>query len=130
MVAQALTSVVPVALFAAFTSSVLVLSLGAAVLFSLFWLGVAVMVLVPTLFVTVTIGAVLFCWAVAIRFAYNTLPAILKNLFAGSREAAEDKYNNYSDVVNKAKKAIKDSANRNGTNGTYTNGATNGTHEG
>ncbi|TLD25548.1 hypothetical protein PspLS_05958 [Pyricularia sp. CBS 133598] len=130
LVAQVLTCAVPVALFAAFTSSVLVLSLGAAVLFTFFWLGVAVMVLVPTLFVTVTIGAVLFCWVVAIRFAYTTLPAVLKNLFAGSREAAEEKYNNYSDAIDRAKKAIKDSANRNGTNGTHTNGATNGTHEG
>lgn len=130
LVAQALASVIPLGLFAAFTSSVMVLSLGAAVMFSLFWLGMAMLVLVPTLFVTVTIGSIMFFWLIAGKFAWNSLPAGVRNFFTG-RQSENGEDNSYAATVARAKKAIKDSAyrNGNGTNGTYANGNRNGTYD-
>lgn len=122
---QVLTSSVPIGVFAAFTSSVATLSLGAAMMFSLFWFGVAVMVLIPTLFVTVSLGSIMFFWGVMVQLVWNVLPMAIKNFFSQTREEAD---NSYSAAVTRAKKAIKDSANRNGlgTNGTYANGDKNG----
>jgi len=47
-------------------------------LFSLFWIGVALLVLVPTLFITVSLGIVVWIWAVSsflvARWVYNVVP--------------------------------------------------------
>lgn len=56
----------------------LALSLIAALLFSLFWIGIALLILVPTLFITVSLGIVVWIWAVssflAARWVYNVVP--------------------------------------------------------
>ncbi|KLU91465.1 hypothetical protein MAPG_09985 [Magnaporthiopsis poae ATCC 64411] len=78
IVAQVLTSLLPIGLFLAFTISVLAVSMGAALLFSLFWLGVALLFLIPALFMTVSLGLLVFMWAVAARFAWYALPARIK----------------------------------------------------
>lgn len=79
IVAQVLTSLLPIGLFLAFTISILVFSVGAALLFSLFWLGVALLFLIPALFMTISLGFLVFMWAVAARFAWFALPARIKS---------------------------------------------------
>lgn len=68
----------PFTLFASFVIATVLFSFITALLFSLFWLGAALLVLVPTLFVTVSLGIVVWIWAVcsflATRWAYNMLP--------------------------------------------------------
>jgi hypothetical protein len=72
---QTLLSFTPVALFFAFALGTLALSFITALLFSLFWIGIALFVLVPTLFITVSLGIVLWVWAVSsflvARWVYN-----------------------------------------------------------
>ncbi|KAJ9130703.1 hypothetical protein NKR19_g9796 [Coniochaeta hoffmannii] len=57
-------SLPPTFLFAAFVLSTLLLALGAAVLFALFWTGVALLLLVPSLFVAAGCAVFLWAWAV------------------------------------------------------------------
>lgn len=75
---QLLLSFTPLALFLSFTIGTLFLSLISALLFSLFWIGVALLVLIPTLFVTVSLGIVVWVWAVTsflvARWVYNIIP--------------------------------------------------------
>jgi hypothetical protein len=75
---QTLLSFTPVALFLAFALGTLALSFITALLFSLFWIGIALFVLVPTLFITVSLGVVLWVWAVSsflvARWLYNIVP--------------------------------------------------------
>lgn len=51
-------------------------------IFSLFWIGVALLVLVPTLFITVSLGIVVWIWAVTsflvARWLYNIVPINVK----------------------------------------------------
>ncbi|KAF8848756.1 hypothetical protein BDZ45DRAFT_681022 [Acephala macrosclerotiorum] len=65
VVAQLLFSFLPLALFASFVLGTLFLSLISALLFSLFWIGVALLVLVPTLFITVSLGFIFWVWAIS-----------------------------------------------------------------
>ncbi|GAO19308.1 hypothetical protein UVI_02008330 [Ustilaginoidea virens] len=78
LVAQALLSGFPVLLFASFSVSCLVFALGAAILFALFWTGVALLVLVPTLLVTASIGLLVWAWCVGgfvvARWLYHHAP--------------------------------------------------------
>ncbi|PHH63151.1 hypothetical protein CDD81_6202 [Ophiocordyceps australis] len=55
----------PLLLFAAFAASTVVLALGAAVVFSLFWIGLALLVLVPVLLVASSVALIVWVWAVA-----------------------------------------------------------------
>jgi len=75
---QLLLSFTPLALFLSFTIGVLALSLITAALFSLFWIGVALLILVPTLFITVSLGILIWIWAVSsflvARWVYNVVP--------------------------------------------------------
>lgn len=75
---QTLLSFTPVALFLAFALGTLALSFITALLFSIFWIGIALFVLVPTLFITVSLGIVLWVWAVSsflvARWLYNIVP--------------------------------------------------------
>jgi len=75
---QTLLSFTPVAVFLAFALGTLALSFITALLFSLFWIGIALFVLVPTLFITVSLGIVLWVWAVSsflvARWVYNIVP--------------------------------------------------------
>ncbi|KEY72915.1 hypothetical protein S7711_06745 [Stachybotrys chartarum IBT 7711] len=62
--AQLVLSFIPILLFTTFALSVVAFALGAALLFALFWIGVALLVLVPTLLVTASLGLLLWAWAV------------------------------------------------------------------
>jgi hypothetical protein len=68
-------------------------------LFSLFWIGVALLVLVPTLFITVSLGLVVWIWAVTsflvARWIYNIVPINV-------RGKAEAKIPNGKVVVSKS----------------------------
>lgn len=75
---QIFLSFTPVAVFASFTAGVLLLSFICAFLFSLFWIGVALLVLVPTLFITVSLGIAVWIWAVCTfliaKWVYDMIP--------------------------------------------------------
>ncbi|KAH8174408.1 promethin domain-containing protein [Sarocladium implicatum] len=64
IVSQFLLSFLPLLLFTTFALSTVAFSLGAAVVFALFWIGVAFMLLVPTLLVTSSIAVLVWGWAV------------------------------------------------------------------
>ena len=53
-----------------------------AIVFSLFWIGIALLVLLPTLFITVSLGIVVWIWAVSsfliARWVYNFVPINVK----------------------------------------------------
>ena len=57
-------------------------ALGAAIIFSLFWIGVALLILVSTVFVTGGIGICIWGWGVAsfvaARWVYRMLPASMR----------------------------------------------------
>ncbi|KAB5576087.1 hypothetical protein GE09DRAFT_614791 [Coniochaeta sp. 2T2.1] len=55
----------PILLFTTFVSSTILLALGAAVVFTLFWTGVALFFLVPALFIAVGFAMFFWAWAVA-----------------------------------------------------------------
>ncbi|KAI1204580.1 uncharacterized protein F4807DRAFT_326949 [Annulohypoxylon truncatum] len=71
-------SLAPILLFAGFAMTTIAFSLISAVIFSLFWIGVATLFLVPTLFITFSIALLLWAWAAATffagRWAYERLP--------------------------------------------------------
>ncbi|KAI1138419.1 hypothetical protein F5Y05DRAFT_38879 [Hypoxylon sp. FL0543] len=66
---QLTLSLAPLLLFAGFAATTTAVSLISAVMFSLFWIGVAMLVLVPTLFITSSIALLLWLWAAATFFA-------------------------------------------------------------
>ncbi|OIW29386.1 hypothetical protein CONLIGDRAFT_680237 [Coniochaeta ligniaria NRRL 30616] len=57
-------SLPPILLFTTFVLSTLLLTLGAAILFTLFWTGVALFLLVPSLFIAAGCAIFLWTWAV------------------------------------------------------------------
>ncbi|KAF7546281.1 hypothetical protein G7Z17_g8552 [Cylindrodendrum hubeiense] len=78
LVAQLLFSFLPVLLFATFSLSTVAFSLGAALVFALFWIGVAFMVLMPALLLTSSVAVLIWAWAVGsflvARWLYNHAP--------------------------------------------------------
>ncbi|KAM5356522.1 hypothetical protein ACJ41O_003168 [Fusarium nematophilum] len=64
IVSQLLFSFLPFLLFATFSLSTVAFALGAAIIFALFWIGVAFMLLVPTLLVTSSVAVLVWGWAV------------------------------------------------------------------
>lgn len=78
IVAQLLFSFLPVLLFATFSLSTVAFSLGAALVFALFWIGVAFMVLMPALLLTSSVAVLIWGWAVGsflvARWLYNHAP--------------------------------------------------------
>ncbi|PTB63422.1 hypothetical protein BBK36DRAFT_1098351, partial [Trichoderma citrinoviride] len=76
---QLLFSLLPLTLFLSFALSTLLLALAAAFAFALFWIGVASLFLVPTLFITSSFAAL--CWGasvggfVFVRKLYHYAPA-------------------------------------------------------
>ncbi|KAI1749698.1 hypothetical protein F4782DRAFT_533136 [Xylaria castorea] len=77
--AQLLTALLPFLLFATFVLSTTAIALACAVSFALFWSGVALLVLVPTLFLTFGFAVLVWLWAVGayvvFRAVYARLPA-------------------------------------------------------
>ncbi|KAI4862844.1 hypothetical protein F4820DRAFT_396915 [Hypoxylon rubiginosum] len=71
-------SLAPLLLFAGFVTTTLAVSLISALMFSLFWMGIATLILVPTLFLTFSIALLFWAWAAATYFAgrwvYTRLP--------------------------------------------------------
>jgi hypothetical protein len=84
---QFLLSSTPIALFLAFALGTLALSFITALLFSIFWIGIALLLLVPTLFITVSLGIVLWVWAVSsfliARWVYNFVPVRVAQVTKG-----------------------------------------------
>ncbi|KAL7808670.1 hypothetical protein V8C26DRAFT_280597 [Trichoderma gracile] len=76
---QLLFSLLPLTLFLSFALSTLLLALSAAFAFALFWIGVASLFLVPTLFITSSFAAL--CWGASVggflfvRKLYHYAPA-------------------------------------------------------
>lgn len=72
---QLLLAALPLLLFISFTLATLGLSILAAAAFSIFWIGTALLVLVPTLLVTFSAGVFVWLWAVGTyvfcRLAYR-----------------------------------------------------------
>ncbi|KAL6900395.1 hypothetical protein GGI43DRAFT_405335 [Trichoderma evansii] len=75
---QVLFSVLPILLFLSFALSTFFLTLCAAVIFTLFWVGVASLFLIPTLFITSSLAVL--CWGssvgsfVVARWLYHHAP--------------------------------------------------------
>ncbi|KAL9947661.1 hypothetical protein D7B24_003950 [Verticillium nonalfalfae] len=88
LAAQLIFSFLPLVIFATFALSTVGFALGAALLFALFWIGVALLVLVPTLFLTSAVGLLVWIWAagsfVVARKLWQVAPASVKGGQQGS----------------------------------------------
>ncbi|KAH7254112.1 uncharacterized protein BKA55DRAFT_567027 [Fusarium redolens] len=83
IVSQLLLSFLPLLIFLTFSLSTIVFALGAAIVFALFWIGVALLVLVPALLVTSSIAVLVWGWAIGsfiiARWLYNHSPVGARN---------------------------------------------------
>ncbi|KAG4253384.1 hypothetical protein FPRO03_07344 [Fusarium proliferatum] len=83
IVSQLLLSFLPLLIFLTFSLSTIVFALGAAIVFALFWIGVALLALVPALLVTSSIAVLVWGWAIGsfiiARWLYNHLPVGVQN---------------------------------------------------
>ncbi|KAG5748581.1 hypothetical protein H9Q69_010675 [Fusarium xylarioides] len=83
IVSQLLLSFLPLLIFLTFSLSTIVFALGAAIVFALFWIGVALLVLVPALLVTCSIAVLVWGWAIGsfiiARWLYNHSPVGVQN---------------------------------------------------
>jgi len=74
---QLLLSFIPIAIFASFVFGVVVFTAIVAVSFALFWIGVALLVLIPVLLIAVSLAIGTWLWAVGTflvsRWIYNAL---------------------------------------------------------
>ncbi|CAJ2510519.1 Uu.00g133280.m01.CDS01 [Anthostomella pinea] len=79
---QLLFSFLPLLLFVGFALSTATVAFASAVAFSLFWIGIASLFLIPTLFITSSIASLVFLWALttflAGRWVYNVLPVSVR----------------------------------------------------
>jgi hypothetical protein len=64
-----LIAFIPIQLFNIFVVSTVAIAFMTAVAFTAFWVGTAVFVLLPTLFITVSIGVFVWIWAVSTYMA-------------------------------------------------------------
>ncbi|KAK8137147.1 hypothetical protein PG984_005087 [Apiospora sp. TS-2023a] len=82
IVSQSVFSLLPLMLFVSFALSTIVFALVCGLVFSLFWIGIATLLLVPTLFVTCTVAILVWIWAVATfvfaRRIYQMIPASVR----------------------------------------------------
>ena len=80
---QLLLSFLPLLIFVIFSLSTILFALGSAIVFALFWIGVALLVLVPALLVTSSIAVLVWGWAVGsfvvARWLYNLSSAGVQN---------------------------------------------------
>ncbi|RKL16397.1 hypothetical protein BFJ68_g5010 [Fusarium oxysporum] len=83
VVSQLLLSFLPLLIFLTFSLSTILFALGAAIVFALFWIGVALLVLVPALLVTSSIAVLVWGWAIGsfiiARWLYNHSPVGVQN---------------------------------------------------
>jgi len=79
---QILLCFTPLLIFAIFIASTVLFSLSIAVIFSLFWLGVALLVLVPTILIAFSFGLGLWIWGASsfifARWVYSLIPVNVK----------------------------------------------------
>ncbi|KAI1843170.1 hypothetical protein JX265_009909 [Neoarthrinium moseri] len=79
---QLLFSALPLALFISFSISTGIFAFVSAVVFSLFWIGVALLVLVPILFVSFSAAVLVWLWAIATflvgRWIYRMMPVSMQ----------------------------------------------------
>ncbi|RDW60094.1 hypothetical protein BP5796_11700 [Coleophoma crateriformis] len=75
---QLLLSITPLLLFVSFVTSTFLFAAFCAVIFSLFWAGIALLILTPTLFITVGFGLLLWTWALSsylvAKWVYSLIP--------------------------------------------------------
>ncbi|EQK99993.1 hypothetical protein G6O67_005060 [Ophiocordyceps sinensis] len=62
-ITQLLFSFLPLLLFVIFSASTVIFALGAAIFFALFWVGIALLLLVPALLVVSSIALLVWGWA-------------------------------------------------------------------
>ncbi|KAL5601849.1 hypothetical protein FOBRF1_009382 [Fusarium oxysporum] len=90
IVSQLLLSFLPLLIFLTFSLSTILCALGAAIVFALFWIGVALLVLVPALLVTSSIAVLVWGWAIGsfiiARWLYNHSPVGVQNNEAVKKE--------------------------------------------
>lgn len=81
--AQLIFSFLPLLLFTIFGASTVAFAVGGAILFALFWIGLGLLVLIPTLFITASIGLLVWAWAagsfVVVRAVYRRVAAYNNN---------------------------------------------------
>ncbi|KAK1966353.1 hypothetical protein LY78DRAFT_54935 [Colletotrichum sublineola] len=63
LITQLIFTFLPILVFVSFAASTVAFAFGAAAVFSLFWIGVALLFLVPTLFFTCSIAVLVWIWA-------------------------------------------------------------------
>ncbi|RBR14378.1 uncharacterized protein FIESC28_07808 [Fusarium coffeatum] len=83
IVSQLLLSFLPLLIFVIFSLSTILFALGSAIIFALFWIGVALLILVPALLVTSSIAVLVWGWAVGsfvvARWLYNLSSVNVQN---------------------------------------------------
>ncbi|CAG7555855.1 unnamed protein product [Fusarium equiseti] len=83
VVSQLLLSFLPLLIFVIFSLSTILFALGSAIIFALFWIGVALLILVPALLVTSSIAVLVWGWAVGsfvvARWLYNLSSVSVQN---------------------------------------------------
>ncbi|KYK57118.1 hypothetical protein DCS_04125 [Drechmeria coniospora] len=79
---QLALSFLPLLLFVFFAASTVAFALGTAIVFALFWISLAFLVLVPALLVTSSIAVFVWAWALGsflvARWLYNHAPTAVK----------------------------------------------------
>ncbi|KAM0354247.1 hypothetical protein ACHAPU_001291 [Fusarium lateritium] len=83
IVSQLVLSLLPLLIFLTFSLSTIVFALGAAVVFALFWIGLALLVLVPALVIASSIAVLVWGWAIGsfviARWLYIHSPVGVQN---------------------------------------------------
>lgn len=101
--AQLVFSSLPILTFAVFALSTMALALAGALLFALFWTGVALLFLVPALLVTSSVAVLVWAWAVGgfvvVRALYARLPGGIKGEQEETAFIEGRKSKTYSQVV-------------------------------
>ncbi|KAI0546286.1 hypothetical protein F4679DRAFT_413480 [Xylaria curta] len=85
--AQLFTALLPILLFATFVLSTTVIAFACAVSFALFWNGVALLVLVPTLFLTFGLAVLVWLWAVGTYIVFRAVYARIPARVRGTQNA-------------------------------------------
>lgn len=86
LAAQLVFSSLPILTFAVFALSTMALALAGALLFALFWTGVALLFLVPALLVTSSVAVLVWAWAVGSFVVARALYARLPGGIKGAQE--------------------------------------------
>ena len=84
LLSQLLFAFLPLLIFVCFVLSTAAFAAGVAIIFSLFWIFMAMVLLVPTLFVAFGVGVLVWVWAVSSfiigRWMYGLIPGGFKGV--------------------------------------------------